>query len=713
MVSDKLIEASIDSVPSINIFGSCVSREPFNHAGPHVYNLKEYVHKVSPLFIHKTGENQWITESEVDLPHNFVKRSICTLLNGTARERLLGNKGEWIIVDTFYFISELFEITTRDESGAVIDRYILQLPHECIDEVTRIVNSNEKYRGSSIRRIDASPNYSKIVPEFADFLKNWNSNVIVISASNEYYQQTGEGFVVNANIIEKNRKQFIALEHLIKSIDCWVIPVPLNTYSIDDSPVHYDVEVEKYVEQMIHSIVSGALDWKKMTKSWAALQRYSYGVMASEFTSTAQLLSDTKAILDSKNEARYPAAISLCKEGMTRGHPEFHALMGHINLNGWGVKRNNERALEHFRYAFDNGVPTLSYLIDVLLRINTEASREELSKLISENVNIKDRDALCRIGRLYADGIVSSRDVGKAVSYYRRAIERGNDFARIELFDLMFKTDQSKYASELHNVIEPLVDQGSAIAQLRLARLYRDGVGVGRDPSAACDLFKKAADGGVDSARMEWFRTIWSMNDPKADLQLVPIIQPLADSGNDNALVLLGRAYRDGRGIPQDYDRAISLIRSAYSIDGRWGVELFDVLWKSDSSDYQEMKSIVERLSEGGNPAAKERLARLYYRGWGVAKDIQRAIKLLIDAAESNDRWSVIELYNIYHEERMYSSCIELEPKLIQLSDAGYAPAKACLDRMHKDPVLLDLGLMTYNRCPRAGVGSSCNPTAT
>ena len=143
------------------IFGSCVSREIFNYYPSNQLLVGEYIHKCSPLFVDKWKNVEDIVQDDVKLDHNFVKRSVCTLLNGKAWDRLISNWSDWIIIDNHYFVQKLFQLSNGTE------KRIIQIPSEIQYEIKRIVNSNVKYRNVTVEEVDASPNYPLLIKKLS------------------------------------------------------------------------------------------------------------------------------------------------------------------------------------------------------------------------------------------------------------------------------------------------------------------------------------------------------------------------------------------------------------------------------------------------------------------------------------------------------------------------------------------------------------------
>ena len=97
----------------------------------------------------------------------------------------------------------------------------------------------------------------------------------------------------------------------------------------------------------------------------------------------------------------------------------------------------------------------------------------------------------------------------------------------------------------------------------RIARMYRDGRGVEKDLTKASELMKKAAEQELYWAKWEYFNILWMINTPESLKTMIEYGQSESDKGNLELRARLGRAYRDGKGVPKDLNKAIELMHPA------------------------------------------------------------------------------------------------------------------------------------------------------
>ena len=107
-------------------------------------------------------------------------------------------------------------------------------------------------------------------------------------------------------------------------------------------------------------------------------------------------------------------------------------------------------------------------------------------------------------------------------------------------------------------------EQGDAVAQFELGRMYFSGQVVIQDYKEAVKWFRKAAEQGHASAQFNlgllYYRGQGVLQDYK---EAVKWYRKAVEQGNAPAQVNLGRMYASGRGVIQDYKEAVKWYRKA------------------------------------------------------------------------------------------------------------------------------------------------------
>jgi TPR repeat protein len=260
------------------------------------------------------------------------------------------------------------------------------------------------------------------------------------------------------------------------------------------------------------------------------------------------------------------------------------------------------------------------------------------------------------LGRVYGTGIGVAKDSTQAVRWYRRAS-----------------------------------DSGSLVAMLSLAGMYRDGEGVEKDESQAQLWTRKAAQaaeaGGAGTmytlgsmyARpgpasawkqdyvqaAEWYRKAAQAGSPFAmmsmgsayengrgvdrdDAQAVDWYRKAANAGNVQAMLVLGKMYRTGTGVEKDDTQALTWFRQATARGGAPAMYAVGRLYETTGAhppgvglsvdkDYQQAASWYGKAATLGYTPAMVALGSVYERGLGVDRDPAQAATWYRKAASAGD----------------------------------------------------------------------------
>jgi TPR repeat protein len=229
--------------------------------------------------------------------------------------------------------------------------------------------------------------------------------------------------------------------------------------------------------------------------------------------------------------------------------------LGRAYRDGKGVAQDLYAAADWFRKASESNVDWIkNELFDVLWRIGTPESYSEMIRTATEFANAGDGGAMARLGRAYKEGRGVKQDLYEASDWFRRAIDHNMSWIRNELFDALWQiVDPS---TNLLEIIAPLVEIEDGGAMARMSRLYRDGRGVTQDLYIAADWLRKAIKCNVYWAKNELFDVLWRVGTPEAYSEMICVATDFADTGDGEAMGRLGRAYRDGKGVPLDHNVA-------------------------------------------------------------------------------------------------------------------------------------------------------------
>ena len=112
-----------------------------------------------------------------------------------------------------------------------------------------------------------------------------------------------------------------------------------------------------------------------------------------------------------------------------------------------------------------------------------------------------------------------------------------------------------------------------------LAMMYKNGCGVEVNLFTAAELMQIAARLDIKWAKWEYYEILWKMNTPESLKTMIEYGQAESDKGNMELRARLARAYRDGKGVERDLNKAAELMKSVLPGNPAWAKwEYLDIL---------------------------------------------------------------------------------------------------------------------------------------
>lgn len=171
--------------------------------------------------------------------------------------------------------------------------------------------------------------------------------------------------------------------------------------------------------------------------------------------------------------------------------------LGYMLANGYGVQKDENKAVEMYRKSAEQGyedaVKVLAMYQDV------KAAEDEIVKLINEfteKAEAGDVDYQILLAETYENGNGVAKDHAKAMMWYRKAAEQGDEVARllVELDDMKreLRVAEGKCKQQL-DVLITMAEAGNPSACWDLGEIYANGEGVEKDMAKAVKWYRMAA----------------------------------------------------------------------------------------------------------------------------------------------------------------------------------------------------------------------------
>ena len=208
----------------------------------------------------------------------------------------------------------------------------------------------------------------------------------------------------------------------------------------------------------------------------------------------------------------------------------------------------------------------------------SEANRIEACSACMELACRGDLTAASQSERAFAIALRKGADVETRLKWTRALSDAGILWAKHALFNILWRQHTKEADEEMVRVICKPAKEGEGTSMKLLARAYREGRGVEKDLDKAQEWARKAVASRAPLARNELFDVLSKIDTPESRVEMVKVIKVPASIGEPGAMYRLGCAYRDGRGVKKNPEKAEELISRAAQKDPAFkkGLESLD-----------------------------------------------------------------------------------------------------------------------------------------
>lgn len=207
------------------------------------------------------------------------------------------------------------------------------------------------------------------------------------------------------------------------------------------------------------------------------------------------------------------------------------------------------------------------------------------------------------------------------------------------------------YATAMREAMKRIdTNSRDAAAMTIVAEVFKEGLGVKRDPEEAARWYKLAADRGDRQATFALgIAALEGRGIPKDKARAEALFKTAAAAGHAGALYNLGIMTIDAE--IQDFKRAADLFRRAADLGSNEGAYSLAVLFREGKGvprDLAQSAAWMRRAADERNSAAEVEYAIMLFNGEGVAKDEKAAAKYFMRAAGSNNPVAMNRLARLY-----------------------------------------------------------------
>ena len=267
------------------------------------------------------------------------------------------------------------------------------------------------------------------------------------------------------------------------------------------------------------------------------------------------------------------------------------------------------------------------------------------------------------MGNRYFNGKCVGQNYVEAVKWYRKSAIQGYPGAQENLGDCYFNGQGvAQNLGEAFNWYTKAAEQGLAKAQFNLGLCYSEGKGVETDYAKAVEWYTKAAEQGNARAQNNLGWCYLKGEGVGVDCaKAVEWFTKAAEQGNTMAQFNLGWCYRCGKGVETDYAKAVEWYTKAAEKGHRdalceLGLYYDDVSEESwgPSGDFAKAEEWYLKAVNQGYKRGQYRLGWLYFcysglrTGRIIVNNTNNAIKWLTEAANQGEADAMENLGYIY-----------------------------------------------------------------
>jgi TPR repeat protein len=229
---------------------------------------------------------------------------------------------------------------------------------------------------------------------------------------------------------------------------------------------------------------------------------YRRGAAAGDAESRARL---GLLLINSQEVGSLKEGVELIQKAAKQGNPFGLFALGQLQLQGLGVPRDDDAAIQSLLAAAEQQVPAANRLLGKLYLEGRLVHRDPATAatLLVEAARVGDVAAQTQLGELYRDGEGVEPDVLEAVYWFERAAERGDAQAMGSLGDILLHGDeQIQNQDRAIELLRRAAELGQASAQFQLGQCLIDGEGIDKDPEQGLRWMRIAAASGFQQATL-------------------------------------------------------------------------------------------------------------------------------------------------------------------------------------------------------------------
>ena len=341
-------------------------------------------------------------------------------------------------------------------------------------------------------------------------------------------------------------------------------------------------------------------------------------------------------------------AIECYKRSADLGNTLSQYIIGMIYSQKEYYSINIEKAIHYFNLAANKGdANSLSNLGLIYLdKQNVNKAIEYFEKGASYN----DKIACFNLGLIYYDKKYKKVDINKAIHYFTLAANQSFSEAQYLLGGIYLSQKDVKKSIYYYELSAKL---GNVKSSFNLWIIYSEKEYKVVNIKKAIKYLKMAAERNDMNAQFRLGCLYYEGEYLQKNIKnAIFYLKLSAKQSHSDANFMLGTIYHEGRFVPQNIDDAITFYREGSSFNDNKSKNNLAIIFKNYPKYRRNIYNVIEYLIEGikmkSCPYSSYNLARIYYFGIGVNKNVIESTKLLKKTSEDGFKPADIFLFYIF-----------------------------------------------------------------
>lgn len=309
---------------------------------------------------------------------------------------------------------------------------------------------------------------------------------------------------------------------------------------------------------------------------------------------------------------------------------------------------------ELFEKALNNDIQALLDLGRLYYR--GEAGKENEGKAFAIFTKVLTLDprnavALNRLANCWYNGIGTEKNIDHAISLYRSGAELGSSDAQYNLAEELAKLNDP----ECILWYEAAHKSGDPDASFKLAKIYKEGVLTEKNFEKYAEWLMKAEEIGNEEAAVELANHYIKGDPSERNVEKgFAIMKNAAENGNAAAADNMAELFRVGTGVKTNLDECENWAKKAarlgeYSCIFKLAIDYY-MGRNSTEQSYAKAFELFIFSAMCGDTDSMENAAVCYANGYGVQKNIRRAVAWYEKAALLGSKLAFERLPNLYSD---------------------------------------------------------------